>query len=301
MKTPPVVHGSFTIERTYKASPARVYAAWSDLETKAQWFLGPPDRWTLVKRELDFRVGGQEQLHGQFGGKHSTVFTARYHDILPNERMVYAYDMHVGDKHLSVSLATVELHATKEGGTRMVFTEQAAFLDGEDGTRSREEGTAVHFDRLALVLEASHDIVSSRAFDAPRARVYEAFSDPEQLTLWWGPQGSTNTFEQFELRPGGKWRFTMQSAEGARYAMDKEFIEVVPERSVVIQHHQRTHHFVMRLDFADEGEGTRLTWRMRFESKDEVEKVRGFVEAANEQNFDRLAAHLGSRLRAALP
>ncbi|GEN07974.1 Uncharacterized conserved protein YndB, AHSA1/START domain [Myxococcus fulvus] len=294
MKAPPVVHGSFTLERTYKASPARVFAAWSDVETKAQWFIGPPERWRLVKRELDFRVGGTELLHGQFEGRHASVFTARYHSIIPNERLVYVYDMHVGDKHLSVSLATVELHATKTGGTRMVFTEQATFLDGADGTRSREGGTAEHFDRLGRVLEESRDIVSSRLFDTSRDRLYRAFSKAEQLSRWWGPKGSTNTFEVFDLRPGGQWRFVMQGPDGARYAMHKEFTQVIPLERVVFRHLQESHHFEMRLDFADEGPKTRLTWRMRFESKEELEKVRGFIEEANEQNFDRLAELLAT-------
>ena len=65
MKTPPVVHGSFTIERTYAAKVPRVFAAWADIETKARWFIGPPDTWKLLQRELDFRVGGKELLRGE--------------------------------------------------------------------------------------------------------------------------------------------------------------------------------------------------------------------------------------------
>ena len=293
MKTPPIVHGTFTIERTFRAPPARAFLAWADVDTKARWFIGPPDRWKLVKRELHFHVGGTEVLHGEFGS-HASIFTARYHAIVPNERIVYAYDMHVGNKHLSVSLATVEFAAVTGGGTRMTFTEQAAFLDGEDGKKSRELGTNAHFDRLALELDNPSEIVSARLFDAPRELVFRAFSDPIHLTRWWGPKGFKNTFHEFDFRSGGVWRFVMHGPEGAEYQMTKDFVEVAPPTLIVLRHEQPSHGFRMTMSFVEEGDKTRLTWRMRFDSKEEAERVRRPVTEANEQNFDRLAAHLAT-------
>ena len=296
MKTPPIVHGTFAIERTFRVPTARVFAAWADVETKARWFIGPPDRWKLVKRELDFRVGGTELLHGAFGS-HTSIFTARYHSILPNERIVYAYDMHVGDKHLSVSLATVEFAATAGGATRMTFTEQAAFLDGEDGVKSREAGTAAHFDRLALELDDPSEIVSSRVFDAPRELLFRAFADRRDLLRWWGPQGFTNTFHEFDFRSGGAWRFVMRGPDGTEYQMTKSFAEVTPPARIVLRHVQPMHDFTMTMTFVEEGRKTLLIWRMRFDSKEEAERVRGPVTDANEQNFDRLAAHVATMVR----
>ena len=295
MKTPPVVHGSFTIERIYGAPVARVFAAWADIETKARWFIGPPDKWKLVQRELDFRVGGREVLRGEHSGGPATFFDARYHVIVPDQRLVYVYDMYVGDELLSVSLATVELAATSEGGTRMTFTEQAVFLDGKAGTRSREAGTAAHFDRLLPVLDDPREIFASRVFDAPRDRVYEAFSDPTQLVKWWGPKGFTNTFHEFDLRPGGAWRFVMHGPDGKDYAMAKDFVEVVRPARIVLRHLEPLQHrFEMSMTFIEIGPRTRLNWRMVFDSAEEAQRVRHAVADANEQNFDRLAAHLAA-------
>ena len=154
MTTPQLCHGSLTIERTYAAPPSRVFAAWANIETKAQWFVGPPERWTLVTRELDFRVGGTEVLEGLFDKDVIVRFTARYHAIIPNERLVYVYDLDGCDRNQSVSLVSVEFAPTASGGTRMTFTEQIVFCDGQDGVEARRSGTSDHFDRLALVVDA---------------------------------------------------------------------------------------------------------------------------------------------------
>jgi uncharacterized protein YndB with AHSA1/START domain len=153
MKIPLIERGSFSIERIYDASLVDVFAAWSQAESKARWFVGP-ENWTLVARELDFRIGGHELLQGRLASGRDTIYTARFHEIVPDVRIVYVYDMHYqihGQKtHHSVSIATVELEPVKRQ-TRLLFSEQVAFLDGTDGmegTASREHGTAAHLDRL---------------------------------------------------------------------------------------------------------------------------------------------------------
>ena len=74
---------------------------------------------------------------------------------------------------------------------------------------------------------ADREIASTRVFDAPRERVFRAFSDPQVLARWWGPDGFTSTFQEFDFRPGGAWRFVMQGPDGADYRNESEFIEVV--------------------------------------------------------------------------
>jgi uncharacterized protein YndB with AHSA1/START domain len=147
MQESKVTHATFAIERTYPASPARVFHALSDKAAKSKWF-GGPDEWRAVKYELDFRVGGREVNSGGPKGGEVHTFNAVYLDIAKNERIVYAYDMLIGDTRISVSLATIEL--TGEGqGTRLKFTEQGAFLDDwADHAAGREEGTRLMLDAL---------------------------------------------------------------------------------------------------------------------------------------------------------
>jgi uncharacterized protein YndB with AHSA1/START domain len=133
------IHGSFTVERVYDASPARVFKAFADPASKARWFVGP-NGWREIERRQDFRVGGEEVARGRFPDGNESRFVARYHEIVPGARIVYVYDMHYGGVFLSVSLATLEF--TPEGaGTRLRITEQGVFIDGNDGNASRREGT----------------------------------------------------------------------------------------------------------------------------------------------------------------
>jgi uncharacterized protein YndB with AHSA1/START domain len=143
-------HGSFTVERVYDASPARVFKAFADPASKARWFVGPAG-WREIKREMDFRPGGVEIAHGEFPNGPETKFVARYHDIVQNERLVYVYDMHVGGVCISVSLATIEL--TPQGAkTALRMTEQGVFFDGQDGNESRREGTIYLLGQIAANL-----------------------------------------------------------------------------------------------------------------------------------------------------
>jgi len=145
------IHATFVIERNFKAPPARVFNAFADRAAKASWFAGPGG-WEKKRHEFDFRVGGRERLSG--GPKGGTVhsFDALYQDIVPNERIIYTYDMHLDETRISVSLATVEFKPAG-AGTLLMITEQGAFLDGYDDAGSRERGTQFLLDALGRSLE----------------------------------------------------------------------------------------------------------------------------------------------------
>lgn len=138
---------------------------------------------------------------------------------------------------------------------------------------------------------ADRDIVTTRVFNAPRELVFQAWTDPDQLVQWWGPKGFTNTFHEFDMRPGGIWRFVMHGPNGVDYQNKSVFVEVVnPER--IVFDHVSGPRFQVVATFAEQAGKTTLTFRMRFESAAECDKVKAFAVEGNEQNFDRLEAQL---------
>jgi uncharacterized protein YndB with AHSA1/START domain len=145
-----VTHSTFSLERTYDASPARVFSAFADAEQKLQWFTGPPD-WPLAAFEVDFRVGGREMNRGGPKDGPMSSFEALYYDIVPDERIVYSYEMHLDDKRISVSLTTIELAPAGEG-TQLTLTEQGAYLDDFDDPTLRETGTGDLLEALGAYL-----------------------------------------------------------------------------------------------------------------------------------------------------
>jgi uncharacterized protein YndB with AHSA1/START domain len=129
-----VEHATFALERRYPAAPERVFAAWADPATKQRWFGD-----TKTELALDFRVGGREISRFRFKGGPPMGNDTIFLDIVPERRIVFAYTMTVGDRRISVSLATVEI--TPSGhGARLVYTEQGAFFDGADKPANREAG-----------------------------------------------------------------------------------------------------------------------------------------------------------------
>lgn len=146
-----VVHATFHLQRTYDAPVARVWRALTDEAAKQKWFAGPPGRWELLERHMDVRVGGSERVRGRWEGGVVSTFHAIYHDVVPNERLVYSYAMHLDEKKISVSLATLQLKA-ELGKTTLMVTEQGAFLDGYDDAGSREQGTGHLLDALGTSL-----------------------------------------------------------------------------------------------------------------------------------------------------
>ncbi|NTF87429.1 ATPase [Agrobacterium rhizogenes] len=144
-------HTTLTIERHFKAPLPRVFDAWAVAENKRQWF-SCHEEWTPLEYQLDFRPGGSEsnRIASTDGVVHA--YQARYIDIVPNERIIYAFDMMLDDKRISVSLATVAF-VPEPSGTRMLFTEQVVFLDGYGDNGSRLMGTEMGFDNLHLYVE----------------------------------------------------------------------------------------------------------------------------------------------------
>jgi uncharacterized protein YndB with AHSA1/START domain len=153
-----VTHATFVVERTYDAAPARVFNAFADAATKARWFTGP-NEWETSEFHLDFRVGGREVNRVGPPGGPVHVYEARYHDIVPNERIITTYEMYMDETRSSVSIATIEFEPAAQG-TTLRLTEQGAFLDGFDAVASREQGTRELLDALGEALDGQATPVS---------------------------------------------------------------------------------------------------------------------------------------------
>jgi uncharacterized protein YndB with AHSA1/START domain len=152
-----VTHGSFTLLRHWQHAPERVFAAFSQEEQKAKWFAGP-EGWKLYEKSFDFREGGRERLKGRHANGMVSDFDCIYRDILApsaNEpgRIIYSYVMHLDDKKISVSQATIQIQAEGKG-CKLILTEYGDFLDGFDDAGSREHGTNFLMDQLAKSLES---------------------------------------------------------------------------------------------------------------------------------------------------
>lgn len=152
MSQPNVVHNTFIIERSYPKPVERVFAAFADPAKKRKWFTEGHSHDVLLY-EGDFRVGGLERTRYRMNEK--TPFPGvelgtegTYLDIVPNQRIVQSGYMTLGERTISTSMVTIELVPGKNG-TDLICTHQAAFFEGSDGPKMREEGWQKLFDSLA--------------------------------------------------------------------------------------------------------------------------------------------------------
>jgi uncharacterized protein YndB with AHSA1/START domain len=152
------VHDTFTIKRSYPATPARTFAAFADPDAKARWAdsaeteaVGDTDGYL----EFDFRVGGHERFAFAMPSGVIYSYDARYYDIVADQRIVYSYEMQADGVADSLSIVTIEF-AAEAAGTALTYTEQGVFLDGIDRPADRVEGVTEMLDGLTGYLKAQN-------------------------------------------------------------------------------------------------------------------------------------------------
>jgi uncharacterized protein YndB with AHSA1/START domain len=147
---------------------------------------------------------------------------------------------------------------------------------------------------------ADRELVMTRVFDAPREMVFDAWTDPEHIAEWWGPNGFSTTVHEMEVRPGGVWRFIMHGPDGTDYTNRVVYREVVRPERLAFEHGSDVdddpRRFQVTITFTEEAGGTRLTQRTVLPTAEERARVVGFgaVELGH-QTLDRFAAHLATR------
>jgi uncharacterized protein YndB with AHSA1/START domain len=139
------------------------------------------------------------------------------------------------------------------------------------------------------------EIVSSRIINVPQEKIFAALCSPNILAQWWGPEGFTNSFQTFDMRPGGTWEFIMHGPDGTDYPNKNVFVEITKPERVVFDHvYPPLFRMTITCERLDQADKTRFGFRMLFESAEVCEKLRGMCVPANEQNFDRLETVLES-------
>ncbi|OFZ66393.1 MAG: ATPase [Bacteroidetes bacterium RIFCSPHIGHO2_02_FULL_44_7] len=136
------------------------------------------------------------------------------------------------------------------------------------------------------------EIVNSRTFKVSREHMYRAWTDPNHLKNWWGPQGFTNTFHEFDLRIGGKWSFIMHGPDKGNYANECEFILIEAPSRIAWKRHSKPLFQVLATFEELTGDETKVVFKMLFETEEECQKLKKYVVDKNEENFDRLEVEL---------
>ena len=136
------------------------------------------------------------------------------------------------------------------------------------------------------------EIISFRTVNASQDIVFNAWTDPNHLKNWWGPKGFTNTFNVFDLRPGGKWSFVMHGPDKGNYHNECEFIKIDrPSLLVWKRYSKPLFQVVVTFDVETDGR-TKVIFRMIFDTAEECNKLKVHVVDKNEENFDKLEAEL---------
>lgn len=131
---------------------------------------------------------------------------------------------------------------------------------------------------------------TSREIAASTEAVFGAFSDPERLARWWGPDGFSNTFHVCEFKPGGRWSLTMHSPHGGNAVNEAIFETIEPEKIVIRHVSQPLYRLTIEINPSETG--TAVSWSQEFDDADVARRIGKIVRPANEQNLDRLSAEV---------
>jgi len=304
------------ITRVFDAPGELVFKAWTESEHLKRWW--GPKGFTMGVSKLDLRTGGVFLYSVRSPDGHEMWGKFVYREMVAPERLVFVNSFsdeegnavrHPLSQTWPLEILNTLTFAEHEGRTALTMrgvplsateAERKTFEAGRD---SVQKGFAGTFDQLTDYLAkiqtdtADREIVMTRLFDAPRELVFKAWTDPEHVAQWWGPNGFTNTIHEMDVRPGGVWRFVMHGPDSVDYKNKIIYLEIVKPERLVYSHGAddggEPEQFHVTVTFAEQGGKTHLTMRTLFESAAERNKTVEFgaIELGN-QSLARLEEHL---------
>ncbi len=304
-----------TLTRVYGAQRNLVFKAWTDPKNVAKWW--GPRGFTNPVCEMDVRVGGLIRI--DMRGPDGTVYPMKgvFHEIVENERIVFTATAHEDEQgNPGIENVNTITFAEYNGMTKMTLHVRVLRYSPRisGALAGMEQGWSESLYRLGDVAEelartkrsasgstAEREIVISRAFDAPRELVWDAWTDPKQVVKWWGPFGFTTTIHEMDVRPGGTWKHTMHGPDGTDYPNKSVFVEVVKPERIVYTHGGGAKgkpgaNFTATWTFEEEAGKTKVTIRMIFgsaEERDLIAREYGAIEGGK-QTLERLSKLLES-------
>jgi uncharacterized protein YndB with AHSA1/START domain len=283
-----------TLTRVLNAPRDLVFDTWINPEHMKQWW--GPNGFTSLVCEVQARKGGTLyiEMRAPDGSLHQVH--GYYDEVVKPERIVFIHDVRdEANKSLFEIWHTITFEE-HNGNTKLtvvakalnVTPEMLPFMEG------MEEGWAECIDKLENYTEtAERELVVSRILNAPRELVFDAWTNPEHIKHWWGPNGFTNTIHKMDAVPGGEWDLVMHGPEGTDYKNQSTFIEVVKPERIVISHDSGPK-YIMTVTFIPYHDKTFLSITMQFETieqKDRSVKTVGADKGLIE-NMDRLEGYI---------
>ena len=292
--------------RVFEAPRELVWAACTEAGHMANWW--GPHRYTNTVLEMDARPGGRWRVDQAGADGKVFRFFGEFREVVRPERLVLTFDFEGNPGGEMVETHTFEAVGS---GTRLTTVSRFASVADRDGMAASgmEGGARESYERLDELLAAlqaegngiagEREMVVTRLLDAPRALVFDTWTDPAHLSEWWGPNGFTTTVRSMEVRPGGESRYTMHGPDGTDWPNLVRYREVTRPERLVYQHgspeQPAMFHVTVSFDDADGG-GTRLTLRSLFPTAEALQAVMKFgALEGGKQTLARLAAHLAQR------
>jgi uncharacterized protein YndB with AHSA1/START domain len=297
------------LTRTFDAPRALVWKAWTKPEQLMRWW--GPEGFTSPVCQVDLRVGGAYLFCMRSPEGKDYWSTGVYREIVEPERLVCT-DCFADEKGNAVpashygmagdwpaELLVIVTLQERQGMTTLTL-EHFGLPEGEM-SRLTAAGWNGSFDKMARALERTtrfqargdRELVMTRIFDAPRERVFQAYTNPRLIPQWWGPARYTTTVDKMEVRPGGAWRYIHRGADGSEYGFKGVYGEVVPPERLVTTFEfegMPGHVSVDTAVFEDLGGKTRLTATSVFQNaEDRGGMLSSGAEEGAIETWERLA------------